>query len=112
MWIFCKDGFFSAVQHLDRPDLLLVRARFTGDLEKLRRALDADERKKCGKITKTPEADYLYRMIVPKNVFANYLSRSAHCIDYPNFKNAVHSSDMRRNEAYFGCWEEMRINQH
>ena len=35
MWLFTKHGFFSAVQNWDDANLIHVRARFQGDLEKL-----------------------------------------------------------------------------
>ena len=62
MWIFCKYGFFSAVQHKDKTDKLLIRARFEGDLERLAGGLPEDERKLCSSITETPHADYRFRM--------------------------------------------------
>jgi hypothetical protein len=36
MWIFCKDGFFSAVQNRDcQEDEVMVRARIREDVERL-----------------------------------------------------------------------------
>lgn len=42
MWIFTKDGFFSAVEHRDNSDLLMIRARCREDIERLAECLGAD----------------------------------------------------------------------
>ena len=33
--VFTRDGFFSAVQHFEQPDTILVRGRVESDLQKL-----------------------------------------------------------------------------
>ena len=108
MWIFCKYGFFSAVQHIDKPKTLLVRARFKGDLERLYKAMDHS---KCGPIQKTPDADYLYRMECPKKDFAEVVWRTAGEIDYPNFKDAMHDGTVR-DQAYMNCWRALWAAQN
>ena len=37
----------------------------------------------------TPFADYLFRLMCPKAVWARYLADTASDIDYDNFKNAM-----------------------
>lgn len=109
MWIFCKYGFFSAVQHKDKTDKLLIRARFEGDLERLAGGLPEDERKLCSSITETPHADYRFRMEIPKCVFAKIMERISSEIDYANFKDSVHEGNgSRRDFAYMRCWAELR----
>ena len=36
MWTATQDGYFSAVQHRDKPDTLMVRARDSKDLQHIR----------------------------------------------------------------------------
>lgn len=112
MWIFCKLGFFSAVQHRDKPDTLLVRGRFSGDLDRLHRSLSSEDRELCSPVTETPNADYLYRMEMPKRVFAKAVGEIAGEIDYGNFKDSVHEGySSPRDAAYMGCWAELRHGQ-
>ena len=103
MWIFCKLGFFSAVQHREKPDVLLVRARFKGDLERLYKAMDHS---KCGPIQETSDADYRFRMECPKSAFSEVVWSMARSIDYDNFKNAAHDGTVR-DEAYMDVWRAM-----
>ena len=113
MWIFCKLGFFSAVQHRDKPDTLLVRSRFKGDLERLIGAMTKEERELlCGnpKVEITPNADYRYRTEIRKVVFAELVRETAEDIDYPNFKDAVHDGT-NRDWAYLNVWQALRREQ-
>lgn len=110
MWIFCKYGFFSAVQHIDKPDTLLIRARFKGDLERLRKQFEPCYREDC-KIRETPDADYRYRMECPKYAFSDFLEKLADDIDYPNFKDAVHDGTVR-DTAYMNCWRALWAAQN
>lgn len=105
MWVFTRNGFFSAVKHLDRPDCLLVRARFRGDLERLAVAHRIDMA-----ITETPEADYRFRAVVRQADFARAMEAEARAVDYPNFKAAVHDGTAR-DAAYMGCWCAVRRGQ-
>ena len=81
MWIFNKDGFFSAVEHRDNPDQLMVRARCREDIEQLANKLDAE-------VVHTPNADYAYRVTLQKSVFADYMRDAVMDLNYPNFKDA------------------------
>lgn len=105
MWVFTKSGFFSAVQHTEKPDVLLVRARFPGDLRRfcLAHGIKAE-------VCETPYADYRFRAEIPREVFAEALKAEALAIDYPNFKAAVHDGT-ERDEAYMSCWSALRWGQ-
>lgn len=105
MWVFTKNGFFSAVAHRDRPGFLLVRARFAGDLERLCKAHDIKP-----EVRETPDADYRFRMDFDRNTWAWVMEGESECIDYPNFKAAVHDGTPR-DEAYMGCWSALRRGQ-
>ncbi len=115
MWIFCKQGYFSAVQHIDKPDTILLRARFPGDLERLFPTLNVAN---PPKIEHTPQADYAYRTELNKEAWADLVWQIAAQIDYTNFKSKVHEGhDSPRNNAYMDCWAALRsaqeqANQH
>lgn len=113
MWIFCKYGFFSAVQHTDKPDTLLVRARFKGDLDRLIKAMTPEEYNLSGKpkVQFTPDADYRYRAEIRKIVFAELIRETAEDIDYPNFKDAMHDGTVR-DTAYMNCWRALWAAQN
>ena len=105
MWIYCKSGFFSAVEHFEKPGVIHVRARFEGDLERL-----------CEKhgitpcVSATPHNDYKWRMDFPKAEWARIVKEEAEAIDYANFKNAVHDGTVR-DIAYMETWAAMRDAQ-
>lgn len=102
MWVFLNNAFLSAVAHRDNPDALLVRARFAGDLELVFPAL-ADQ------VQKTPAADYLFRVEVPRAHFAEVMAYEAQRIDATNFKNSVNS--MARHDVYLDVWHVMKRAQ-
>jgi hypothetical protein len=98
MWIFLNDAFVSIVAHRTKPDTLLVRARFEGDLQRLFPA-HAD------KVHCTPAADYLFRVEVPRGDVADVLALAALSLDYPNFKGSV--PERWRHDEYLGVWNVM-----
>ncbi len=98
MWIFCKGGFFSAVEHFDNKAVIHVRARFAGDLERLCQAHGVEP-----KVMVTPGNDYAYRMDFDRSVWTRLVAAEADQIDYANFKNAVHDGTVR-DQAYLGVW--------
>jgi hypothetical protein len=82
MWIFTQDGFVSAVRHTDKPDHLMVRSR---DYQSLIGLSNASKQQ----ITKTPTADYPYRVTVKDDKFNNWLTDSVTQLEYSNFKSQV-----------------------
>ena len=56
MWIFLKDAFFSITRAPEQGNLLLVRARFRGDIERCFPEADVFE---------DSGTDYRYRTLVP-----------------------------------------------
>ena len=105
MWLFCKMGFFSAVEHFENKELIHVRARFEGDLERL-----CEQHGVKAEVMQTPGNDYPYRMDFSRKTWAEIVVKEAENIDYTNFKNAVHDNTPR-DFAYMQCWSALRRNQ-
>lgn len=105
MWVFCKNGFFSAVRHRGNRNMVHVRARFEGDLERLCFAHGVAPR-----VEHTPGNDYPWRMDFGKQKWSNIMKKEAEAIDYENFKSAVHDGT-KRDTAYMNCWWALRQQQ-
>lgn len=88
MWLFTPEGFYSAVQHKDDPNLIMVRARAKTHAERLVQALPPAERPE---IVKTPPpADYLWRVTLTRAQWVFLVAKFASDIAYLNFKNEAH----------------------
>jgi len=103
MWIFTRDGFFSvAATKFCQPGEVAVRARKKEHLESLiaRHGLKAD-------ILTFPEADYRYRIQIPREEWGKALQNEAVDLDYHSFKDAMAdagaSADYLR--AMFSTWD-------
>jgi hypothetical protein len=111
MWVFTDGGFYSAVQHWDNPDMLVVRSRTEADARYL-----ADWMASQGAtvtVHHTPKADYGWRVMVSKTSFAMFLVDKAESIDYPNFKSAVAERQGHdRAMVYGGVWETLLALQY
>jgi hypothetical protein len=95
MWIYTTDGAYSVV----RKDWgLMVRSRVKGDLEKL------FPKKIHHRIILTPDADYLYRILVSRDAFEGAMIKAVRRINYFNFKDTVHEKDKRRAPYYTRVW--------
>jgi hypothetical protein len=108
MWIFSKFGFFSIVQDFQAPDILHVRARVAGDLE---RAFSA-----CGiraLVTVNPDADYRYRSQVSRDDFLKLLAYLGENLNYPNFKSEIAKdpTQLDRLPAYHEVWHTLQAIQ-
>lgn len=95
MWVFTNRGYISVVQHREKPDLLLARARREGDLQAIF-GYDIE-------VLETEKADYLFRTVVTRGQLATALTDEIYEIDYNNFKNSV-ENDLRR-ATYLRVWE-------
>lgn len=114
MWIFTKYGFFSAVcarqgdgnsgQPID-PERLMVRARVRAHLEALK-ARYPDLLGAC-EIQASSQTDYAYRLFVPKNDWAQVVSRLALDTDYGNFKSEVQRHQGRSGATYVHALHEV-----
>jgi|Laugrefa1bdmlbdn_1035148.scaffolds.fasta_scaffold42283_1 hypothetical protein len=80
MWLFTRKGLLSIVEHRSDKDLLIVRARQMQHLtDNFPKSIPAY----------TPDADYRYRITVPRAWVMSEVSRLVREIDYPNFKDAA-----------------------
>ena len=107
MWVFTKEGFFSAVwdRHC-RGDEVMIRAHSKDDLCRLAKRIigycDDDL------ILEAEDADYRYRLKMPKTVWSDYLADCALQIDYPSVKkNIIPDNDPLRKDAYYQVWEAL-----
>jgi hypothetical protein len=96
MWIFLSDSFISVVQKPGDTDLLTVRARVEGDIERV--FPDA-------KVQANKGTDYKYRAKVPRGAVAKALHDQAMSVNYSNFKSTV--KDRKRHHAYMSVWSAM-----
>ena len=118
MWLFTNRGFLSIVENRDNPDELLVRARYKGDIEAhFGGLLDADLEEVCMEIVETNDADYRFRVFLPRKNVAAQLHGFVNSIDYTNFKNScsfnsgVSSAESVKSRALFRVWDTMKCSQ-
>ena len=106
MWVFTTGGFYSAVENRDDPTTVLVRCRDREDAQRLADWLSEDDLPI--EVQHTPDADYAYRMVVPRLLFGNYLMSAVMDIDYGNFKDAVSEQlGHDRADLYLDVWVTM-----
>lgn len=100
MWLFTDNGFVSAVRK-DGSDNIAVRARDLQSLEELSELAGKE-------VIENEGTDYRYRVIVPENVWADYVSNKALDIDYSNFKSRVYDSRGKKFAKLLGeVWAVM-----
>lgn len=110
MWLMTTKGFLSAVQHSDEPDLLVVRGRVKNDVRELAQFAVGDESPAADAealIVPYPQADYPWRVIVSKDMWASYVHKQALEVDYFNFKTAVATHGLpghHHANAYHDVW--------
>lgn len=99
MWIATTEGFISAVQHRDDPNLMMVRARSLADLD----TIFPDS-----PVTPMDDSDYPFRVTVTREHFAEIVCGLIGAVDYPNFKSAVHAvQGVQRANTYHDVWEAL-----
>ena len=103
MWIFSKDGFLSVVEKAEDKDrgTLTVRSRCKKDLEGLVKFAGLDG------IKSNAGSDYQFRVVVPREAFADYMAAAARGIDYHNFKDAILRQDSERSHLLTKIWHEV-----
>jgi len=90
MWVFTQKGFLSIVRHTDKPNILIVRSRFQGHIERMfpkAQVIEDDKR------------DYRFRAELPIKKVSKVIGRLVSEIDYDNFKNSLDFYDERYLES-------------
>lgn len=99
MWLMTTEGFFSAVADFNDNDFVLVRSRAQADSENLAAAAGGAE------VIETPDADYRWRVRLPRETWSAFVAQQAGAIDYGNFKNAVRQRQgAERAHVYGEAW--------
>ena len=85
MWIFTKYGFFSATCVKEDDKTIQVRGRVEDHLRNLKVRFP----ELTGEIIVGEGTDYLFRIYVPKEIWAKVIAELANEVDYSNFKSEV-----------------------
>lgn len=100
MWVYLNNAFLSIVAHRAKPDILLVRARLKGDIERVFPKAE---------ITESARSDYRFRAEVKRKEAGKVLGEIAAGLKYDNFKHSVDEPD--RHDAYVKAWQAMATLQ-
>lgn len=84
MWIFTQKGFLSIVRHTDKPNILIVRSRFRGHIERIF---------PNAHVIEDATRDYRYRAVLPVKEVSTVIARLVSEICYDNFKNSLNMND-------------------
>lgn len=103
MWLFTKRGFYSIVEDKLKAGHWQVRGRVKKDMENLVKTTGYS-----GPIITTPNADYLYRIVITASELMNIMVTCAKDINYTNFKNEC-ASRRDQDHNYDALHEVWRI---
>ena len=97
MWLCMNDGFLSVVEAPYAGEgMLAVRSRMRSHIEDSFPGVE---------IIETPDRDYQFRALLPKEEVAQSIARKIAGIDYGNFKDSVRSKPL--SIAYSSVWSTM-----
>ena len=97
MWIFTSTGMLSVVAHRELAKDLLVRARSPVHIREMFPDAAVDE---------TPNADYPFRTVISRELFANVIADYSLNISYDNFKNSIEEKNF--HDHCLEVWATMR----
>ena len=100
MWLFTSEGFISVVQHSEKPDTLIVRARDEDSLLSLVEATGATLRH-------TPSNDYPYRIEVLRTAYSAWVADQIAALSYTNYKAHMWSERPEFGDALHDVWVAM-----
>ena len=103
MWLVTTRGFYSVVKADGDDDMVMVRARCKKDIDALADLLAGYE------AYRTPEADYRWKVKVPRTLWAEVCAHLAGEIDYPNFKARIDQENRHRHYVYVGVWSRLLL---
>lgn len=106
MWLFSVDGFYSAVQHKDDPNLIMVRCRAKEHADKLVQALPEAPPEL---VETPPPADYRWRVTITREQWVYFAARCAAEVAYYNFKNTTSKEKHPPGymSALHGIWSDL-----
>jgi len=112
MWIFGTEGMFSAVCPRSEgghgsdieTDKIMVRARVRNHIEALQARFPA---LRGAELIETPHADYRYRIVVPKEAWADAVRDMVMEQEYTNFKNAAAEAQGADDSGYVSALHEV-----
>jgi hypothetical protein len=97
MWICMSDSFLSIVDKGDPSgQTLLVRARKSGDIEKVFPSAD---------VAADAGTDYAFRARIDRSEVAERIADEIRGIAYGNFKSSVR--DQLRHDVYMDVWSDL-----
>jgi hypothetical protein len=103
MWLYLKTGFYSVVKKSPcKDDELLVRARSRTDIDQSLEILKTKYKFK-GEVLDTPEAEYAYNMIVPRDTFASFMTSAVNDLVHDDFRYS------KSWEAMYGWQKDLKI---
>ena len=114
IWVHTQDGFYAITafdariggQREDAADLLVIRARVIGDLERIEEWIGSE-------ILATPTADYPFRVIASRAAWTEYLGHATSAVTYRNFKDRVDERlGTRRHDVLLTVWLALRRLQY
>jgi hypothetical protein len=96
MWVYLNNAFLSIVAHRTNPEIILVRARLKGDIERVfPKAV----------VIESPRNDYRFHADVKRTEVSRVFADLVAGVKYDNFKHSVGEPD--RHDAYVKAWEAM-----
>lgn len=108
MWLFTPDGFFSAVQHKDDANKIMIRTRSKMHAERLIDSVP-DGADRPNLVETPPPADYRFRITVTREQWVYMVAGFAADIDYLNFKNSAATRNHPKGfmSALHGVWSKL-----
>ena len=109
MWVATKIGFYSIVLRPEKEgaknNVYHIRARTGSDIDAVISLLEP-VLKRGLRLFETPDVDYHWRIILKTEELAPALAAMAATVDYPNFKDEIHSSETQANklDGYSDLW--------
>ena len=101
MWIFTQKGFLSIVKHNEKDNLLIVRSRFKGHIQRLFPTAFVEE---------DTNKDYRYRTELSPKVVSEAIAKMVLKIDYDNFKNSLDFYDERYMDCCLDVYNSVLMN--
>ena len=108
MWLVTKIGFFNIIQYPEdiEKNLLTVKARSRKDLENFLVKLNSFSLK-TGFIEESEQADYRFRIKIPKSLVMETIAILVEEIDYRLTKPAISEDFPDRSGIYFNVWDTL-----